>query len=45
MILEFSCPGGEREPISPTQLIGPLRCYGICLVFIVVRRSSIRNKE
>ena len=22
MILEFSCPGGAREPISPTQLIG-----------------------
>ena len=20
MILEFSCPGGAREPISPTQL-------------------------
>ena len=22
MILEFSCPGGAREPISPTQLKG-----------------------
>ena len=22
MILEFSCPGGAREPISPTQLGG-----------------------
>ena len=21
MILEFSCPGGAREPISPTQLL------------------------
>ena len=21
MILEFSCPGGAREPISPTQLV------------------------
>ena len=25
MISEFSCPGGAREPISPTQLMGAPR--------------------
>ena len=27
MILEFSCPGGAREPISPTQLYDLLMFY------------------
>ena len=44
MISEFSCPGGAREPISPTQLIvdhSRLHNTGTLLYTYTLRRSVI----